>query len=206
MENETPTNDGNSIYSSTLSNNDISTRANLNYCNCVISNVELKNDLQEFKKSFVEKFSLEKQIKDFNEKDAISVFYKKGNEKILVNDEEKYRDMLENFNKINNKTIFIETKILPTYFKGEKTTDFEDEMKKIVERELNIASNNIKKCLTLNTACSNCKKVRNSFCVNCKNQIIGYLYKKVSVEENEQEEYYCELCASEVDFPLFQII
>ena len=206
MENETPTNDGNSIYSSTLSNNDISTRINLNYCNCVISNVELKNDLREFKKSFVEKFSLEKQIIDFNEKDAISVFYKKGNEKILVNDEENYRDMLENFNKINNKTIFIETKILPTYFKGEKTTDFEDEMKKIVERELNIASNNIKKCLTLNTTCSNCKKVRNSFCVNCKNQIIGYLYKKVSVEENEQEEYYCELCASEVDFLLFQII
>ena len=197
----TPTAGGSSVYSS----DSIRTRANLNYLNCVISQVNLPNELEEFKKLFVEKFSLGNQIKDCNEKDAISVFYVKEDVKTLVDDQEKYHNMLEIFSKIEKKTIFIETKILPTYFSTEKTNEFEEEIKNIVERELNIAANNIKKCLTSNATCSNCKKVRNMFCKKCEKQIIGYLYKKVSGDENEMDDYYCELCASEVDFPLFEI-
>ena len=198
----TATSDGSSVYYGDC----VRTKADLNYCNCVISKVNLPNELEEFKKLFIEKFSLGNQIKDYNEKDAISVYYVKDDVKTLVDDQEKYHNMLEIFSKKNEKTIFIETKILPTYFSTEKTAEFEEEIKNIVQRELNIAANNIKKCLTSNVTCSNCKKVRNLFCVNCKNQIIGYLYKKVSVNEDEQEEFYCELCANEVDFPLFQII
>ena len=193
---------GGSFVNSTDS---VRTRADLNYCNCVISKVNLPSELEDFKKLFVEKFSLGNQIKDPSEEDAISVFYIKDDVKTLVDDQEKYHNMLEIFSKKNEKTIFIETKILPTYFSTEKTAEFEEEIKNIVQRELNIAANNIKKCLTSNVTCSNCKKVRNMFCKKCNNQIIGYLYKKVSGDENEMDEYYCELCASGKDFPMFEI-
>ena len=202
---KTPKDVGDSSFSSMPPQNYIRTTAKLNYCNSVISNVNLPSELQEFKKLFVEKYSLGNQIEDSNEEDAISVFYIKDDAKILVDNEEKYQKMLETFSKINDKTIFIETKILPTYFQGEKATEFDEEIQKIVERELNIAANNIKKCLTTHVTCSNCKQVRNCCCSECKKQIIGYLYKKVSGNENETNIYYCELCASKVDFPLFQI-
>ena len=112
--------------------------------------------------------------------------------------------MLEDYKgDIRNKTIFIETEIIPVHFEGPKSIEYEDEIKKVVERELLIAANNIKKCLTTNISLSNSKKVRKEICSDCKKQIIGFLYKKIS--PTEQNDYYCELCSMKVDAPLFKI-
>ena len=113
--------------------------------------------------------------------------------------------MLEHFLEAKDskdKVVYVETKKLPVYFEGEKSIEFEDEIKKVVERELRIAANNIKKCLTTNLSLSNSKKVRIETCKKCNSQIIGYLYKAIDPNEDS---YYCELCSSKIQTPLFKI-
>ena len=112
--------------------------------------------------------------------------------------------MLDNFlNAQSKQVIYVETKKIPVYFSGKKSIEFEDEIKNVVERELRIAANNIKKCLTTNLSLSNSKKVRTQCCEKCQEQIIGYLYKKVSPTENNA--YYCELCSTTIEEPMFKI-
>ena len=112
--------------------------------------------------------------------------------------------MLQNFsNQKAIQNVYVETEKIPIFFQGDKSIEFEDEIKKVVERELRIAANKIKKCLTTNLSLSNSKKVRTQSCETCKKQIIGYLYKKISPTENDS--YYCELCSTKVDTPMFKI-
>ena len=40
-------------------------------------------------------------------------------------------------------------------------------------------------------------------CEKCKNQIIGYLYKEINPKEKDK--YYCELCSTNAEKPLFKI-
>ena len=184
--------------------------ANLSYCGLLVPNVQLKPTFSEFKNQFLSEFSLGNQLseKDLKEKDAITLYYIKDNEKKFINNDEDYKNMLDNLNlnKDDKKksTIFIETKIIPVHFDGPQSIEFEDEIKKVVERELLIAANNIKKCLTSNLTLSNSKKVRKEICQTCKRQIIGFLYKKIAPIDDDNI-YYCELCSMKEDSPLFKI-
>ena len=179
----------------------IKTIANLSYCGFEIPNVHIATNLSEFKTQFIKKFSLQNQIK---EDDKILISYKEDEKKININKESDYHKMLEYFiNSKKEKIIYIETEKIPLSFDGEKSVEFEDEIKKVVQRELLIAANNIKKSLTTNLSISNSNKVRIQNCEKCKNQIIGYLYKEINPKEKDK--YYCELCSTSAEKPLFKI-
>ena len=178
--------------------------ANIYYCNFPKSNVCLATNLSDFKTQFINEFSLQNQL---TEKDEISIYYNeegKKEKKIEVKEQSDYQTMLESFsNPKAIKNVYVETEKIPVFFQGDKSIEFEDEIKKVVERELRIAANKIKKCLTTNLSLSNSKKVRTQSCEGCQKQIIGYLYKKISPTENDS--YYCELCSTKVDTPMFKI-
>ena len=179
----------------------IKTTANLSYCGYEIPNVHIATNLSEFKNQFIKEYSLQNQIK---EDDNISISYKENEKKININNEEDYHKMLDNFiNSQKDKIIYIDTDKIPLHFDGKKSIDFEDEIKKVIERESLIAANNIKKCLTTNLNISNSQKVRLQSCVKCNKQIIGYLYKAINPLENDK--YYCELCSIDSEVPLFKI-
>ena len=179
----------------------IKTVANLSYCGFEIPNVHLATNLTEFKIQFKKVFSLNNQI---TEDDNILISYLEGDKKINVENETNYHKMLESFlNSKQDKIVNIETEKIPLFFDGEKSISFEDEIKKVIKRELLIAANNIKKCLTKNLTIGNSNKIRIQNCETCKKQIIGYLYKPINPNENDK--YYCELCSIDVDTPLFKI-
>ena len=184
-----------------MSNEEIlKTTANIIYCGYEISNVHLGKSLDEFKTQFITLFSLENLLSN---KDNFTITYKDEREsKKAVNEDKDYIEMLKFFfESKNKKIIYVETEKMPVHFEGEKSVEFEDEINKVVERELLIAANNIKKCLTTNISYGNSKKVRNENCKKCGKQIIGYLYKKVG----ENNENYCEFCSSKINEPLFKI-
>ena len=178
----------------------INTTSSISYLGYIKTNIQLANTLSDFKTQFINEFSLGNQM---NEEDEITLYYKQDEKKIDVKEEADYEQMLELFTKSKSPIVYVETEKIPVYFEGNKSIEFEDEIKKVVERELRIAANNIKKCLTTNLSLSNSKKVRIQTCKDCKKQIIGYLYKKVSPIENDS--YYCELCSSKVEEPMFKI-
>ena len=133
-----------------MSNEEIlKTTANIIYCGYELSNVHLGKDLDEFKTQFINLFSLESLLSN---KDITTITYKDEREnKKVINNDEDYIEMLKFFIETKNKKIiYIETEKMPVYFEGEKSVEFEDEINKVVERELLIAANNIKKCLTTN--------------------------------------------------------
>ena len=178
----------------------------ISYCGYKMPVSSYEKTLSEFKRRFVKDFNLEKQIKesDIENQGEISIYYlDEKNKKKEVNNEKDYESMLENFGQREKNIIYVETKVIPVHFEGEQSIEFEDEIKKVVERELRIAANNIKKCLTTNISLGNCKKVRTQTCKKCGEQIIGYLYKTIDCEEKDT--YYCELCSSSVDTPMFKI-
>ena len=184
-----------------MSNEEIlKTTANIIYCGYEISNVHLPKNLDEFKTQLITLFSLENLLSN---EDNFTITYKDEREsKKSVNEDKDYIEMMKFFfESKNKKIIYVETEKIPVHFEGEKSVEFEDEINKVVERELLIAANNIKKCLTTNISYGNSKKIRNENCKECGKQIIGYLYKKVS----ENDEYYCESCSSKINEPLFKI-
>ena len=179
----------------------IKTTSNISYCGYEIPNVHLESNISDFKNQFIKIFSLEEQLK---EDDEISIYYKSKERRINVQNQSDYKAMLDCFaDSKQNQVLYVETKKIPVHFSGKKSIEFEDEIKNVVERELCIAANNIKKCLTTNLSLSNSKKIRTQCCENCKEQIIGYLYKKVSPTENDA--YYCELCSTTIEEPMFKI-
>ena len=177
--------------------NHINTIDNISYCGLKISSVNLPNNLSDFKKEFITKYGLTNQI---NSDDISSIKY--NNQEIM--DDSSYYKMLEEISKKNNiSTIEVKTKKVPVHFKGEKSTDFEEKIKKLIENEFRVAANHIREGLTNHICLSNCKKVRNEICSNCKEQIFGYLFKKISAENNDK--FYCELCSTEINEPMFKI-
>lgn len=185
-------------------------KADLIYCGYVLHDIHLSSSLDEFKTQFIKEYGLKGQ---FTEKDEINIYYKKIKEeeneqdregtKIDILKETDYQLMLKVFfEDKKKKKIFIETKKLPIFLQGEEPLEFEDEIKNVVERELKIAGNNIMKCLTTNITYGSCKQIRNNICSKCNNQIIGCVYKKVDPNE---EKFYCELCTSGLDFPIFKL-
>ena len=187
-----------------MSKDEINTTACISYIGCLVTNVNLATNLSEFKTQFIKDFKLDKLIK--GNVDEVKLNYKKGGKTSNVEDEDDYHNMLKYFvedvNEVKERVVYVETEKIPVHFEGEKSIEFEDEIKNVVERELRIAANNIKKCLTTNLSLSNSKKVREEICKDCKKQIIGYLYKEVNPDEDS---YYCELCSTKVEKPLFKI-
>ena len=175
---------------------EINTKAKVSYCGSEIPDFSLPSDLSEFKNQFISKFGLTNQK---TPKDISSIQY----EQTEVDSDSAYNKMLqENLGK-NKRTIFVKTSKVPVHFEGEKTIDFEDEIRMLIEKEFNVAANNIKEGLTNHLCLNNCKKVRKEECNNCNKQIFGYLFKKISPKEND--EYYCELCSTQIDEPMFKI-
>ena len=171
-------------------------KANVSYCGLVISDFPLPQKLLEFQNLFLEKFGLNNQMKP---SEVSSIIY--NDDEIMG--ESAYNQMIRNISSNKKKdTIFVKTEKVPVHFEGEKSIEFEEEIKKLVEKELKIAANHIKEGLTNHLSLSNCKKVRIEKCYNCKQQIFGYLFKKVS---SGQDENYCELCSTKVEEPMFKI-
>ena len=179
----------------------IKTIASISYCNFEIPNINLEDNLSSFKTQFINEFSLEDQI---TPDDKIALYYEQKNKRMEVNSDEDFQEMLEYFFQKNEKpVVYVETEKIPVSFSSGKSIEFEDEIKNVVKRELCIAANKIKKCLTTNISLSNSKKVRTQTCDTCKQQIIGYLYKKISPDKKDC--YYCELCSTKQETPMFKI-
>ena len=76
-----------------------------------------------------------------NKNDIKEIYYKDPDSKVDITD---YSQILEKISIGKSKTIYVETLKIPIHFNGEKSVEFEDEIKNFVERELRIAANNIK--------------------------------------------------------------
>ena len=177
------------------------TTTTISYCGYQLKDFSLPSDYSDFKIQLKKTFSLEQILK---EDDPIKIHYKDDKENKEVNDDSDYNSMVEYISgKKGNAIVYVETEKIPVSFEGGNSIEFEDEIKKVVERELRIAANNIKKCLTTNISLSNSKKVRTQCCKGCKKQIIGYLYK--AIDKENEDSYYCELCSTNIDTPLFKI-
>ena len=176
--------------------NSISTIGTVSYCGATITKFFFPKDFTEFKNQFILQFGLKNQIKP----DDISSI--KFEDKEISNDSE-YIDMLKNITEKKKSIVLVETSKVPIHFEGDKSIEFEEEIMKLIENEFKVAANNIKAGLTKYTCLSNCKKVRIEECYNCKEQIFGYLYKKIT--GNDKDEYFCELCSTQVKEPMFKI-
>ena len=176
--------------------NSISTIGTVTYCGATITKFFFPKDLTEFKNQFILQFGLKYQIKP----DDISLIKFEDNE--ITNDSD-YEEMLKNISNKKNSKVLVETKKVPIHFEGDKSIEFEEEIMKMVENEFKVAANNIKAGLTKCACLSNCKKIRIEECCNCKEQIFGYLYKKIS--GNDKDEYFCETCSTLVKEPMFKI-
>ena len=80
---------------------------------------------------------------------------------------------------------------------------FEEEIKLVVEEELNNAAERIKKYLTLNNKKLSNKqdlKIQDKICEECHELIVGDIFKNVL---DVEEKYYCEKCSFEIDGPKF---
>ena len=166
------------------------------YNGASISHFILPPSLSKFKLDFISKFGLTKQL---TSNDITSIKYNEES----MNTDSDYNGKLNNNAKAKNSIIYVETEKVPIHFEGEKSIEFEEEIKKLVENELRVAACHIKNGLTNNLSLSNCKKIRNEKCNSCKKQIIGYLYQKISPEK--EKEYFCELCAIDQTQPMFKI-
>ena len=176
-------------------------KATISYCGYQLRDFSLPSEYSDFKTQLKNTFSLEQILQ---EDDPIKIIYKDDKENKEVNDDSDYKTMIEYISgKKGNVIVYMETEKMPVSFEGGNSIEFEDEIKKVVERELRIAANNIKKCLTTNISLSNSKKVRTQCCKECKKQIIGYLYK--AIDKENEDSYYCELCSTNIDTPLFKI-
>ena len=176
--------------------NSISTIGTVSYCGTTITKFLFPKSLSEFKNTFISQFGLKNQIKP---EDISSI---KFEEKEIANQSE-YVELLNSISNKEKSIVFVETSKIPGHFEGEKSIEFEEEITKFVENEFKVAANNIKAELTKFCCLSNCKKIRIEECCNCKEQIFGYLYKKIS--GNDKDEYFCELCSTQVQEPMFKI-
>ena len=147
------------------------TTTTISYCGYQLKDFSLPSDYSDFKIQLKKTFSLEQILK---EDDPIKIHYKDDKENKEVNDDSDYNAMVEYISgKKGNAIVYVETEKIPVSFEGGNSIEFEDEIKKVVERELRIAANNIKKCLTTNISLSNSKKVRTQCCKECKKQDKG---------------------------------
>ena len=176
--------------------NKINTKAKINYNGVSISRFQLQQNFSEFKTEFISQFGLTNQL---TPDDLTTIEYNKE----IIKDDSTYKSILQNITKEENPIINVETEKIPIHFEGDKSIEFEEEIKKLVQNELRVAACHIKSGLTSHLSLSNCKKIRMEMCQKCKKQIIGYLYKTISPEDNK--EYFCELCATEQEKPMFKI-
>ena len=176
--------------------NSISTIGSVSYCGATITKFFFPKSFEEFKNNFISQFGLKNQIK-FEDISSIQFEEKE------ISNQSEYIELLSSISNKKNSTVFVETKKIPGHFEGEKSIEFEEEITKLVENEFKVAANNIRAELTKFCCLSNCKKIRSEECSKCKEQIFGYLYKKIS--PNDVDEYFCELCSTQVQEPMFKI-
>ena len=174
------------------------TKGKVSYCDLVISEFNLPQNYSEFPDEFIKQFGLLNQIKP---SEISSIQYQDGE----IKDESSYITMLKEIASKKGKgddIIVVKTEKVPVHFVGEKSIDFEEEIKNLIQNEFKVAANNIKEGLTNHLFLSNCKKIRVEVCSQCNKQIFGYLFKKVSCDKDE---YFCELCSTKVMEPMFKI-
>ena len=170
-------------------------KVKVSYCGIEIPDFPLPENLSSFKEQLIEQFGLINQIKP---SEISSIKYKDD----LINDEPSYNKMIKNISKKGKDIIYITTEKVPIHIEGEKPIEFEDKIKKVVESEFKVAAHHIKEGLINHLSLSNCKKIRMEECSKCNKQIVGYLFKKVSCDK---EENYCELCSTTITEPMFKI-
>lgn len=179
----------------------------LSYYNKEIENFPLPYFFDEFHFQFLSYYNISSP-KNFDE--PISIIYYYSNEQgeketAQVKTSEQYTLMLSRIKEsklLEGKKIFVETSNYPPGVGREDPKDFEGEIKMVVERELKIAEENIKKNLVGKKYCNLSTKRQKNRCSKCNELIIGDMYKEVMKDEDS---FYCEKCSNQISNPLFVI-
>lgn len=179
----------------------------LSYCNKEIQKFHLPFFLDDFKSQFLSAYNINSP-KILNE--MISLFYvyqKEEGEKetVEVRSSDDYTLMISRVKDSKlpeGKKVVVETSRYPPGVGREEPKDFEDEIKTVVERELRVAEENIKKSLIGKKFCGESIKRQKNKCFKCKENIIGDMYKEVTKDEDN---FCCGKCASQITTPLFII-
>ena len=120
----------------------------------------------------------------------ISYEDKKKNKKV-VNNNKDYNEMLKLLKDGKIKEVTIETDKVPSEVNESASKNFEDEIRCVVESELNAASERIKKTLSGNFKFyPNIKIQKKRKCNQCNEAIVGTVYKSVT----SNDEYFCQNC------------
>ena len=175
--------------------------ATLKYLNNKMGNYKLPLYFEEFLTQIYEMFPKEKQlfilynheIKDENPIEEI-IEIKNSDDYCLLSDRLRKKSVKEN-------EILIETDKISAGISRKIPNNFEDNIKCVVERELEIAMENIKNSLSAKQINNSEFKVHKEKCCKCENEIFGNLYKDL-MEDNK---YYCEKCSFDSQNPLFII-
>ena len=175
-------------------------KATLKYLKSEIRDYKLPNYFKEFLTQIHEIFPEEQKLYIvYNHEKK-----KNGNqtEKMIeVKNKDDFGLMITRLQKkeIKNNEILIETDEIPAGINRKVPENFDENIKCVVERELKIAAENIKKALAEKKNNINGIKKHDEKCSKCDSEIIGNLYKDVL----EEDKYYCEKCSTESENPVF---
>ena len=175
-------------------------KANLRYLKSEIKDYQLPVYYNEFLTQIHEIFPEDKQL-------FIAYNYEKQVdenivEKIIeVKNSEDYDLMISRLqkNQLTNREVLIETDEIPAGTGRKYPKNFDENIECIVERELKVAAENIKEALIGKKNNYNEFKKHEEKCCQCKNEIVGNLYKDVL----EEDKYYCEKCSDGAENPTF---
>ena len=157
--------------------------------------LRLKKENKQSKLFFERKREIEGKLEKYKNKKKEDRKKRMEEMKKLMEEKQKEQQLIqEKFSKVQEKQ-------KQQY--DEKMSKLMERQNKLKENEFRVAANHIREGLTNHICLSNCKKVRNEICSNCKEQIFGYLFKKISAENNDK--FYCELCSTEINEPMFKI-
>ena len=180
-------------------------KANLSYSDSTLKDIELPENLTEFKSSIKGLFNIDSKLNN-----EISITYillgiennKDIESTIEVKTEDEYKKMRNIItNEIKGNNINIEIKKNSNIINKKKPETFEEEIQCVVETELKNAAERIKNCLS-----SKNKKIypetitQIKTCTKCEELIKGNIYKKVL---DVKEDFYCEKCSLDINEPMF---
>ena len=180
---------------------------NLFYLNNIIKDYNLPESFKDLKSDIKELYHIDPRLND-----EISLVYifldkEKNNIKeknIEVKTEDDYISMKKRItNEIKDKTLLIEIENNINNINRKIPKTFEEEMQRIIERELKNAGERIRKYLSSNNKkYYPASKLQDKICDSCGEIIKGDIYKNAI---NIEEKYYCEKCSLNINEPMFVI-
>ena len=178
---------------------------NLFYLNTTIKEYELPENFSKFKSDIKELFNIDSRLNE--EINIIYALLKKERKQTIeknieVKTEDDYQSMkTSNINEIKDKTILIE--IEKNDIRRKLPETFEEEIKNVVESEIRDAGERIRQYLSISDKkYYPSTKIQDKNCDECKDIIVGDIYKNALKVENK---FYCEKCSLNINDPMFVI-